>query len=39
MRSDTKYLKPLDKPKINFAYSINYLITRLNYYYVKFFIK
>ena len=39
MRSDTKYLKPLDKPKINIAYSINYFITRLNYYYVKFFIK
>ena len=39
MRSDTKYLKPLDKPKINFEYSIYYFITRLNYYYVKFFIK
>ena len=39
MRSNSKYLKPLDKPKINFEYSINYFITRLNYYYVKFFVK
>ena len=39
MRSNTKYLKPLNKPKISFAYSINYFITKLNYYYVKFFIK
>tara|TARA_B100000575_G_C23003934_1_gene578432 strand:- start:136 stop:990 length:855 start_codon:yes stop_codon:yes gene_type:complete len=38
MRSDSKYIKPLDQPKINFDYSINYFITRLNYYYVKFFI-
>ena len=39
MRSNSKYLKPLDKPKINFEYLINYCITRLNYYYVKFFVK
>ena len=39
LKSNTKYLNPLSEPKINFNYLINYFITRLNYYYVKFFIK
>tara|TARA_B100001057_G_scaffold197621_2_gene198286 strand:+ start:831 stop:1709 length:879 start_codon:yes stop_codon:yes gene_type:complete len=37
--SDKIYEGPLNKPIINLNYLINYTITRLNYYYVKFFVK
>ena len=39
LKSNTMYKNPLNEPKINFDYLINYFITRLNYYYVKFFVK
>ena len=39
LKSNTMYKNPLSEPKINFDYLINYFITRLNYYYVKFFVK
>ena len=39
LKSNTRYENPLKDPKINFNYIISYFITRLNYYYVKLFIK
>ncbi len=39
LKSNTMYKNPLSEPRINFDYLINYFITRLNYYYVKFFVK
>ena len=39
LKSGTRYQKPLDTPKVDVIYLINYIICRLNYYYVKFFMK
>ena len=39
LKSGTRYQKPLDTPKVDIIYLINYIICRLNYYYVKFFMK
>jgi glycosyltransferase involved in cell wall biosynthesis len=39
LKSSTRYQKPLDTPKVDIIYLINYIICRLNYYYVKFFMK
>ena len=39
LKSDTKYIKPLSQPKINFFYIFEYIICKINYLYVKFFYK
>ena len=39
LQSDTKYQGPLNQPKINFNYFINYVLCKINFYYLKFFYK
>ena len=39
LKSDTKYIKPLSKPKINIFYIFRYILCKINYLYVKFFYK
>ena len=39
LESDTKYQGPLNQPKINFNYFINYVLCKINFYYLKFFYK
>jgi GT2 family glycosyltransferase len=39
LQSDTIYKGPLNEPKINFNFFINYIICKINFYYLKFFYK
>ena len=39
LQSDTKYQGPLNQPKINLNYFINYVLCKINFYYLKFFYK
>jgi glycosyltransferase involved in cell wall biosynthesis len=39
LKSDTEYKGPLNQPKINFNYFINYIACKINFYYLKFFYK
>ena len=39
LQSDTIYQGPLNQPKINFNYFINYVLCKINFYYLKFFYK
>ncbi len=39
LKSDTEYKGPLNQPKINFNYFINYMACKINFYYLKFFYK
>ena len=36
LRSDTKYLGPLNEPQKNFNFYFNYGLERFNYYYIKY---
>ena len=39
LKSNTEYKGPLDNPKINFVYFLNYLICKANYLYLNIFYK
>ena len=39
LQSDTKYQGPLNQPKINFNYFSNYVLCKINFYYLSFFYK
>ena len=39
LKSETKYIKPLSQPKIDFFYIFEYILCKINYLYVKFVYK
>jgi hypothetical protein len=39
LKSNEKYDKPLSQPKINFIYIFNYILNKINYFFIKFFYK
>jgi GT2 family glycosyltransferase len=39
LKSNEKYDKPLLQPKINFIYTLEYILNKINYFYIKFFYK
>jgi glycosyltransferase involved in cell wall biosynthesis len=39
LHSGTKYKGPLNKPKININYFFNYMISKINYFYIRLFYK
>ena len=39
LHSGTKYKGPLDKPKIDINYFFNYMISKINYFYIRVFYK
>ena len=39
LKSNKKYDKPLSQPKINFIYIFEYILNKINYFYIKYFYK